>query len=176
MPGKTVFSKEGVGILSRDPLTNLKYHYIVSVAMITRFCVDKGMEMERAFRLSDYYIQKLDDIHKIELMGDLHERMVLDFTRRMNQVRQNAAMSRPINECMNYIYTHIRERIKIEAAKNMLRFSDYSLIDIANYLAFSPQSHFSLIFQKQVGMTPKKYREQYSGTSWKDSDWEDEPE
>ena len=38
----------GTGKLSRDALTNIKYHFVITVAMITRFCVDEGMEMELA--------------------------------------------------------------------------------------------------------------------------------
>ena len=36
-------NQAGVGTLSRDPLQNLKYHFVVSVAIISRLCVDNGM-------------------------------------------------------------------------------------------------------------------------------------
>ena len=48
---------EGVGVLSRDPVLNLKYHFIVTAALVSRICTENGMEMEMSFRLSDYYIQ-----------------------------------------------------------------------------------------------------------------------
>lgn len=48
--------KEGVGVLSRNPLTSLKYHFVITTAMITRLCKQKGMELELAFRMSDFYI------------------------------------------------------------------------------------------------------------------------
>ena len=54
---------EGVGVLSRDPVVNLKYHFVITTAMITRLCRQNGMELEQAFRMSDFYIRKLDDIH-----------------------------------------------------------------------------------------------------------------
>ena len=44
---------EGVGTLSRNPVTNLKYHFVITTAMITRLCRQKGMELEQAFRMSD---------------------------------------------------------------------------------------------------------------------------
>ncbi|MDE7201616.1 MAG: AraC family transcriptional regulator [Lachnospiraceae bacterium] len=47
-----------------------------------------------------------------------------------------------------------------------LRYSDYSWIDIAIYLAFSSQSYFIQTFRKLVGVTPKKYRDHYCRTSW----------
>ena len=58
-------SSEGVGVLSRNQVTNLKYHFVITTAMITRLCKQKGMELEQAFRMSDFYIQKLDDIHTV---------------------------------------------------------------------------------------------------------------
>ncbi len=50
----------------------------------------------------------------------------------------------------------LQERIR--AAKNMLRFSDYSLSVIANYLCFHSQSYFGAQFKRITGMTPLQYR------------------
>lgn len=55
---------------------------------------------------------------------------------------------------------------RIEAAKNMLRYSDHSYLDISNYLAFSSHSHFISVFKKEVGMTPKEYRNKYYEKNW----------
>ena len=44
-------------------------------------------------------------------------------------------------------------------AKNLLQYSEYTMIDIANRLSFSSQSHFIQQFREYVGMTPKKYRD-----------------
>ena len=195
-------NQAGVGQLSKDPLQNLKYHFVVSVAIISRLCVDNGMEMEKSYRLSDFYIQRLDDIDTIQKMEQLHDKMVTDYTYKMKIIRQNAGLSRPMTECMNYIFSHLKDRItvkdlaeytsnsasyisrlfkeelgvstsdyirnaKLEASKNLLRYSDYSLVEIANYFSFTSQSHFCQLFQKETGLTPKKYREKYYGTHWK---------
>jgi YesN/AraC family two-component response regulator len=194
---------EGIGRLSRDRLTNKKYHFVVSTALITRICSEAGMEMEQAYRLSDFYIQKLDDIHSLEEMDRLHDAMALDFTKRMNTLKRSASYSRPMTDCLNYIYAHVRDRVtikdlaeytsnstsyisrlfkeelgisasdyirqtKVERAKNMLKYSEYSLVEISNYLSFSSQSHFIQIFQKETGMSPRKYREAYAGSIWKE--------
>ena len=191
----------GVGILSRDPVVNLKYHFVVTTAMITRMCRQHGMELEQAFRLSDFYIQKLDDIHSTEGVKQLHDEMVMDYAEKMRRSNRANANSKHINTCKEYIYAHIKERItiedladalgvsasylsrlfkketgmsvsayirqqKIEMAKNLLRFSDSSLIDIANQLAFSSQSHFIQQFREVVGMTPKRYRDKYYMVGW----------
>ena len=191
----------GVGILSRDPVVNLKYHFVVTTAMITRMCRQYGMELEQAFRLSDFYIQKLDDIHTEEEVHRLHDEMVMDYAEKMRKYSRSDTNSKHINACKEYIYSHIKERItiedladelgvssgylsrlfkketgvsvsayirsqKIDMAKNLLRFSDYSMIEIANRLSFSSQSHFIQQFHEVVGMTPKKYRDEYYMVQW----------
>ena len=192
---------EGVGVLSRNPVTNLKYHFVITTAMVTRLCKQKGMELEQAFRMSDFYIQKLDDIHTIEEVQKLHDTMVIDYAEKMRRYLRKDTNSKHINACKEYIYAHIKERItiedlaeefgvsagylsrlfkketgisvsayiraqKIEIAKNLLRFSDYSMIDIANRLSFSSQSHFIQQFREYTGMTPKKYRDLHHTIQW----------
>ncbi len=50
---------------------------------------------------------------------------------------------------------------RMEAAKNMLKFSTDSYAEIAVTLAFSSQSHFTRVFKQQTGYTPKAYRNQF---------------
>ena len=33
---------EGTGVLSRNPLNNIKYHFVVTAAMLTRYCINGG--------------------------------------------------------------------------------------------------------------------------------------
>lgn len=192
---------EGVGILSRDPVTNLKYHFVVTTAFITRHYTAAGMELEQAFRLSDFYILKLDNLHTIQQIVDLHDRMVLDFTEKMRSAIRNPGVPKPVADCIDYIYAHIKERItiedlaeytdlsasylsrlfkkeigvsvsdyvrekKVEKAQHLLKYCDYSLVEIANYLSFSSQSHFIQLFKEFTGMTPKKYRDINSSPNW----------
>ena len=196
----TFTNPKGMGILSTNPLTNIKYHFVVTVAMITRRCVEAGMELEHAFRLSDFYILKMDSCTSIESISNLHREMAFDYTRKMMLVKKESILSKPVVLCVDYIYSHINKRItveelaehtglspsylsrlfkkelsisiseyicemKIEKAQHFLKYSDYSLIEIANYLAFSSQSHFIQIFKKMTGVTPKKYRDHYYRTS-----------
>lgn len=54
---------------------------------------------------------------------------------------------------------------KINAAKNMLKYSGYSISQISETLAFSCQSYFTKIFKETEGVTPKKYRDMFSFTT-----------
>lgn len=47
---------------------------------------------------------------------------------------------------------------KLSEAKMLLKYSDKSLAEIANFLCFSGQSYFQSVFKKAVGVTPLEYR------------------
>ena len=53
-------------------------------------------------------------------------------------------------------------RSKVKAAKSMLIYTSNTLQEIAFVLNFSSQSHFSTVFRKFTGLTPKEYRDTYS--------------
>ena len=53
---------------------------------------------------------------------------------------------------------------RVEAAGNMLKYSQYSLAEIAQILAYRSQSHFTKVFKKATGKTPKEYRDAYAKT------------
>lgn len=50
------------------------------------------------------------------------------------------------------------QKERIEAACNMLVYSEYTASQIGEYLCFSNQSYFIRIFKKFTGTTPAKYR------------------
>ena len=52
-------------------------------------------------------------------------------------------------------------REKVNLVKNMLTYSTYSYIDIANYLGFSSQSHLGQVFKKYTGQTLNEYRKEH---------------
>lgn len=200
---KNFTSPEGMGKLSENPLQNLRYHFVVTTAMITRYCVHAGMEQEKAYNLSDFYILKMDKCKSIEEISALHDTMCIDFCHKMSAVQKRHVLSKPIVLCIDYIYSHIHYRItikeladylnlsesyisklfhkemgipisqyildlKIEKAKNLLQYSEYNIVEISNYLAFSSQSHFIQVFQKKTGITPHKYRTKNFRTKWEE--------
>lgn len=191
----------GYGTLSKDPTRNIRYHFIVLAAMLTRFCMEGGMEYEIAYSLSDLYIQRMDMCNTVEQVQKLHQEMIIDYTKRMRQIKKAHIYSKHIVLCIDYIYNHLHSRItiaelaktaainesylsklfkketgmsvsdyirirKIEAAENMLKYTEYTYSDIAEYLAFSSQSHFIDVFRKTIGLTPKEYRNKYFRRKW----------
>ncbi len=189
------------GMLSDNPKRNLLYHLIVTIAMITRFCIEGGMDSETAYALSDLYIQKADKASNYEELKELHKEVTFDFASKMNSLRKDVLFSKHIIRCFDYILEHLNESItirqiaehlhlnetylsklfkketgstigeyiqskKIEVAENMLKYSDYSCVDIANYLAFSSHSYFIQVFKKHTSLTPNIYRKIHYRKNW----------
>ena len=50
------------------------------------------------------------------------------------------------------------QNVKIEAACNMLIYSDRQINEISEYLGFASLSYFSRIFKTVTGMSPIRYR------------------
>lgn len=51
---------------------------------------------------------------------------------------------------------------RVNEAKALLAYSEHSLSDIGNYLAFSSQSYFTKVFKQHTGVTPQEYRLTFS--------------
>ena len=53
---------------------------------------------------------------------------------------------------------------RIERACNLLRNSDYSISEIARFLALSSSSHFATVFRRKKGKSPAVYRQDFSNS------------
>ncbi len=192
----TPLCSEGYGILSKDALRNLKYHFVVSAALIARFCINSGMSPEEAYSLSDVYIMKADECTNADGVHEAHMEMIEEYTRRMRQVRNSSVYSKQIVRVLDFISEHLHGRImindaaeylqissaylsrlfkaetgmafsdyvnrkKIEEAASLLRYSEYTDLEISSLLCFSSQSYFIKIFKRYMNMTPKEYKKRY---------------
>ncbi len=63
-------------------------------------------------------------------------------------------------ECGISVSEYISKQ-RLEAAENMLKYSDYTYSEIASTLMFASQSYFIKVFREHTGITPKEYRNKY---------------
>ena len=133
---------EGAGQLSSDPITNLKYHFVVTAAMLARFCMEGGMAMEEAFSLSDEYIRRMDCCSNLAEIVYIHDQMALDYVCRMRRLKKNIASSKQVAEAIDYIYVHIMDRVTVN--------------DLAEAVCVSP-THLSRIFKQETGISVSEY-------------------
>ena len=133
---------EGAGKLSDNPVTNLRYHFVVTAAMLTRFCMEGGMPMEEAFGLSDEYIRRMDCCNNMAEIVYVHDQMALDYVCRMRNLKKRIASSKQVAEAIDYIYVHIMDRITIQ--------------ELASAISISP-AHLSRIFKQETGISVSEY-------------------
>ena len=75
------------------------------------------------------------------------------------QVHRDYLSARFKKETGIAMMVYIQKR-RVEEACHFLRFSRYSLQEIASLCQFSSQSRFTEIFKRHIGMTPNQYREE----------------
>ena len=130
------------GILSKNPVQNLKYHFVILAAMVSRFCVEEGLEREIAYSMTDVYIERADELTTEEELDQLQELMIFDFTDIMYKAKKKHIYSKQINKCVDYIYENLHKKLKVG--------------DIAEYLGMTP-AYLSKLFSKEVGMPLSTY-------------------
>ncbi|MBE6903316.1 MAG: AraC family transcriptional regulator [Ruminococcaceae bacterium] len=68
-------------------------------------------------------------------------------------------LSKIFKEETNQTLSNYINSVRIEKSKQLLKDSSISLIDIAGLCGFEDQSYFTKVFTKEVGISPKKYRD-----------------
>jgi len=203
--GESFHEKKGFGVLSGDPVRNLKYHFTITTALVARFCISGGLSQSEAYTISDYYIRMADEAGTAEEISDIHSEMCMNYAKEMQSLQKSSITSRAVRTSINYIYDHLHTRItlrklaaeanltpsylsrifsretgssvseyilnkKLETAKSMLAYSEYSIAEISASLAFPSQSYFTNILKKDCGLTPKEYRRQTAGNILRHAD------
>ena len=133
-----------IGTLAKDELRHMKNWGIVIVTLASRAAIRGGLLPEIAFSMSDIFIQKLEElsdpvlirtvVHQYEYqyaqaVADLNSRRRTDGRKKENP---------RINQCKDYIFRHLHEKIRIQDIARNLYLN-------ANYL--------SDLFKQSEGMT-----------------------
>ena len=84
----------------------------------------------------------MDSCTTIRQVADLHHEMAKDFTGKMILKKKNNIISKPITQCVDYIYSHIKERITIA--------------ELAQYTGLS-ESYLSRLFKQNLGVSISDY-------------------
>ena len=123
-------------------------------ARVTEF----DLSTNALYSLSDYSKQIVKTLDYIS--DHLHSRIMLEDA--ADHLHLSAAyLSRLFKSEVGMTFIDYVNQKKIESAANLLRYSEYSTLEISNLLAFSSQSYFIKIFKKYMGTTPGGYKAAY---------------
>lgn len=84
---------------------------ICTATLVSRAAIRGGLDAETAFSLSDDFIQKAELLDNLEALTRLNARMVLEFARRVEDVRCGTSGSVFIRRAREYILTNLSEPI-----------------------------------------------------------------
>lgn len=133
---------EGFGVLSQDPLRNIKYHLVITISMIARFCIEGGMPSEDAYTLSDDFINQTDEAETIEEVHAIHSQVIEIFCNAMHEIRIRGIYSLQVVKAIDFIKGNITEKIGIN--------------EIAEYLGISVP-YLSRLFKAETGENISEY-------------------
>ena len=143
---------------------------------LSDFYIQKADKCQTAKEISDLhpvmcidYAERMKNLHKKKICSKsvancinyiydhLHTRITVETLSKEAGLNPSYLSRLFKKETGTTISDYIQNK-KIETAKNMLIYSDYTLSQISSTLAFPTQSYFTEIFHKKTGLTPSKYR------------------
>lgn len=130
------------GIIAQEQLRQIKNIFIVTATLVSRAAIRGGMDITSALGLSDQYIQKCELATSSDLINELHYRMVIDYTEKVEKLKLGKNSSYLVIKVSNYIQNNLSNPIKVD--------------DIAKAL-FIGRSRLSTNFKKETGINISDY-------------------
>lgn len=107
----------GEGMMARSPLRHAKNRFISTVVKVGILgAIPGGVDVEKTYRLIDYYVLECEQLQTIEAINQLHYAMLLDFCQRAGETRIPEGISPDVYKCMTYIRNHTNELVSVEDA------------------------------------------------------------
>ena len=130
------------GKLSKNPLRNIRYLFIVNTALLTRYMIETGVPQEQVYAVSDLYIQKADVARSEDEIRRLNREIWELCVGMVRDTKQKNRHSKTMRECLNYIDTHFNEKITLKT--------------MGEHLNLNP-CYLATLFKKEMGETFAAY-------------------
>lgn len=130
------------GVLSDNSLRNEKYHTIILISLIIRFCIEAGLDSEEAYTFSDIYIRQIDVATDINSINNIKEKMITEITKVMHELHTKNIMTLQVRRGIDYIQRNLTRPI--------------SSSDVGKAIGCNPD-YLSRLFKKEYGITLGDY-------------------
>ncbi len=130
------------GVLSDNPVHNAMYHHVAMTAIVTRVCISKGMPQDFAYKLSDAYIKKADQMQRVDDIQKVQWEMIEAFCEYMVESGVKTAKSKQIMQCVDYIRENIHKSLTVS--------------ELAERVALN-ETYLSKLFKKEMGVSVSEY-------------------
>ena len=130
------------GVLSENPVRNAMYHFVSMTTLITRVCINHGMDQEFAYKLSDSFIMKADKMGSADEILEVQHDMVMAFNDIMRDRIKMNVKSKQVIKCIDYINSNLHNNITVT--------------ELGDYVNLN-ETYLSKIFKKETGVTVSEY-------------------
>ncbi|MCR5106463.1 MAG: AraC family transcriptional regulator [Eubacterium sp.] len=130
------------GKLSKDPIRNLKYLFIVNTGLASRYMIEAGIPQETVYSISDLYIQKVDELKTEDEIVELNHEAWVVFVETVQAYKKESLYSKQVYFCLNYIDSHFNEKITLE--------------NVAEKVGMNP-CYLATLFKKETGKSFGNY-------------------
>ena len=73
-------------------------------------------------------------------------------------------LARKFKEEYGYTINQYVTNLRITTAKELLRFTDLNMTEIANDLGYNDSAYFTRVFTKEIGLSPLKFKKQWNNS------------
>lgn len=119
-----------------DPLRENKDTVIIFAALCARAAIEGGLSPRTAKALEITYVRTIEQCTRTTDLITLNSKMLQDFIRRVHDARRTPGVSLPVQECMEYVQTHLTE--------------PFTLADLARHVGYT-EYYLTKKFQKETG-------------------------
>lgn len=130
-----------IGYVSKDMLKRQEYYALTSVILTTRAAVDAGVPVERAYELSDVFMQEISEGKSMLDYMKTSFLATVTFTKLVGDVRANKKYPF-IDACKDFIARNLRKPFKVSEIGPQIGVNN---------------SYLSKIFSQTEGMTISQY-------------------
>lgn len=122
------FSGSTIGTLCPwDPLRQTQDEILVLITLACRAAIMGGVPPETSYSIADYYFQRVEACESVGAVQNCALEIQQTFVDRVRKSKDNQKHSAPIRACMDYIQTHILEKIQLEEMAKALGYAPYYL-------------------------------------------------
>ena len=111
------------GQLSTNKLRQLKNIFITTTTLAVRAAIEGGLSIEKAYQLSDVYINDCERLSDEVSIYGLTYTMYMDFVRRVSDSKSLSNLSQPVKDALDYIQNHTNTPLNVHMVADHVGFS-----------------------------------------------------
>ncbi len=117
----------GVQVRTANPLMQATISVIVFTSLCAREAIKGGLSPDIAHAVGDAYIQTMVEAKTISALTSLSNDMYTDFIRRVRKAKNESKYSQTVQECCDYILTHMEDELSATLIADQFGYTPYYL-------------------------------------------------